>query len=72
MHAATHASTRRPFDRPQERFSRDDGLRRARPFARPSGLNWLHVAMRAGEVEMDDERDTDAAGPFALPARGRR
>jgi hypothetical protein len=72
MHASPSRSTRRPFDRAPERFGREDGLRRTRPFARPGGMNWLQIAMRMGEDDAANERSLDALGPFDLPARGRR
>lgn len=72
MHASPSRCLRRPFDRTAERPGRDDGLRRARPFARPSGLNWLQIAMRMDANDDRLERGLDALGPFDLPARGRR
>jgi hypothetical protein len=72
MHASLDRCSRRPFNRAPERLGRDDGLRRTRPFARPSGLNWLQVALRMDENEAGLERGLDALGPFDLPARGRR
>lgn len=70
MHATPAVrATRRPFDRPVDRFHPDDGLRRTRPFARPSGLNWLQVAMRMGEDDGAGDRGLDALGPFDLPSR---
>jgi hypothetical protein len=72
MHASPARATRRPFDRPQDRFGRDDGLRRTRPFARPSGLNWLQIAMRIGDEGSGADRALDALGPFDRPLRSRR
>lgn len=61
----------RPFSPSAARAERDDGLRRARPFARPSGLNWLQVALRMGDGDRVDG-GLDALGPFDLPSRSRR
>lgn len=72
MHASPSRSTRRPFDRAPERFGREDGLRRIRPFARPGGMNWLQIAMRMDESGDIHDRSLDALGPFDLPSRGRR
>lgn len=72
MHASTARCLRRPFERAAERFQRDDGLRRTRPFARPSGMNWLQIALRINESDAGLDRGLDALGPFDLPTRGRR
>lgn len=72
MHASPARATRRPFDRPLDRFPGDDGLRRARPFARPSGMNWLQLAMRMGDDDAVSDRGLDALGPFDRPLRSTR
>ena len=65
MHMHTHAdrSNARPFAPRRDRAERAEGLRRVRPFARPSGLNWLQHALRMGEI---DEGFNSGMGPFDL------
>lgn len=68
MHTHTARPTDRPFAPRRDRIGRDDGLRRARPFARPGSLNWLQHALRMGEI---DEGFNTGMGPFDFPG-GRR
>ena len=64
-------SSSRPFAASAGGIAREDGLRHARPFARPSGVNWLQIALRMGEIDGALPSGMEAMGPFERPARRR-
>lgn len=68
LHTSHDRSTARPFAPRRDRAEQAEGLRRVRPFARPSGLNWLQHALRMGEI---DDPIHNGPGPFDFPGSRR-
>lgn len=68
MHLHPERTADRPFAPRRDRAEGAEGLRRVRPFARPSGLNWLQHALRMGDI---DDPIHAGPGPFDFPVSRR-